>query len=101
MLSNTNFQEQPILFTTHKLVSVGNLVLMDLTTFQKGKKVGLSTAEKIAAISMNVCFISTIGTGGAISTGKPMPDAVYTLHRITPWLSAIASGLLIYLLNTR
>jgi hypothetical protein len=99
LMSHAGEPRNPWLFNTHKIASVSNLILLDVTTFQKRKRMGLSSVEKIAAVTMNVCFISTIATGGALSVGKPIPESVQTIHSITPWLTTIASGLLLYYLN--
>lgn len=99
LMSHNDGYPNTLLLTTHKLASVSNLILLDVTTIHKKKRMNLSVAEKIAAITMNVSFISTIGTGGMLSMKKPMPEAVHKMHSISPWLSVVSSGILLFLLN--
>jgi len=99
LMSNAEGRPNTLLLTTHKLVAVSNLVLLDITAIQKNKTMKLSVAEKITAITMNVCFVGTIATGGMLSIDKEMPNAVHTAHNITPWLTVLSSGVLLYLLN--
>lgn len=98
-LSATEKPYNTILLTGHKLSTLSNIALIDVTLFQKIKHFSLTKTEKISAIIMNICFVSTIATGGMLSTTKTMPKYVHTLHKTTPWLTLASSGLLIYLLN--
>jgi len=43
--------------------------------------------------------VAAIVTGGLVSTGNPMPQAVLTAHRVTPFLSLIAAAASAYLLG--
>ncbi len=98
-LSATEKPYNTILLTGHKLSTLSNIVLIDATLFQKRKHFSLSNTEKLSAIIMNICFVSTIATGGMLSTDRTMPKYVHTFHKTTPWLTLISSGLLLYLLN--
>ncbi|MBK9290848.1 MAG: hypothetical protein IPM52_04390 [Bacteroidetes bacterium] len=98
-LSNSEKPYNTLLFTTHKLSTLSNIALLDYTAWQKHKHFSLTNAEKITSIVMNICFVSTIATGGMLSTNKTMPKFVHTLHKTTPWITIVSSSLLLYLLN--
>lgn len=98
-LSATEKPYNKILLMSHKLSTLSNIALIDITLFQKRKHFSLSNTEKISAIIMNICFVSTIATGGMLSTDKTMPKYVHTFHKTTPWLTLASSVLLLFLLN--
>lgn len=88
-----------VLLAVHKITSASNLVMLDVTIFQKNKVIRLTTGEKIAAVIMNAAFIATIGTGGRLSMKKPAPHSVQEIHKIAPYVTTISAGALLYLLN--
>lgn len=98
-LSNSEKSYNTLLFTTHKLSTLSNIALLDYTVWQKHKQISLTNAEKITSIVMNICFVSTIATGGMLSTNKTLPKFVHSLHKSTPWITVVSSSLLLYLLN--
>lgn len=98
-LSNSEIPYNTLLFTTHKLTTLSNIALLNYTVWQKHKHLSLTNAEKITSIVMNICFVSTIATGGMLSTNKTMPKFVHALHKSTPWITIASSRLLLYLLN--
>jgi hypothetical protein len=46
-------------------------------------------------------FVATIATGGALSTGKAMPEIGSRLHQITPFLTVAGTAVALYLLLWR
>ncbi len=88
------------LLTLHKLSAVSNLVFLDATVLKKQKTASLTFLESFASISLNVCFLGTIATGGMLSMNKQFPKSVNSLHSVTPWLTILSSGALLYLLNS-
>lgn len=99
LLASSDSPPNTALLAVHKLTSAANLVMLDVTLFQKNKVTRLTTGEKIAAVIMNVAFVTTIGTGGRLSMKKPSPNSVQTIHQIAPYVTTISAGALLYLLN--
>lgn len=99
ILTNSSKPLSTLLLTGHKLTGAANLFLLNYTVYQKHKAKPLDNYEILGTVLMNVCFIGTIATGALLSLDKPMPEFVYTLHSITPWLSIITSGILYLLLG--
>lgn len=87
------------LLAIHKLSTVSNLILLDATVLKKRKTASVSWIESFIAITMNVSFVATITTGGLQSVNKSVPGWVNTSHQITPWVTVLSSGTLLYLLN--
>lgn len=99
LLSPSNGKPNTALLTVHKLSSASNLVMLDVTLFQKNKITRLTTGEKIIAVLMNAAFVATIGTGGRLSMEKPAPNSIKNIHKISPYVTTISAGTLLYLLN--
>ncbi len=87
------------LLAVHKLSTVSNLVLLDMTVLKKRKTASLTWLEKFVAITMNASFLATITTGSLQSVEGTVPGWVNTSHQITPWATVLSSGILLYLLN--
>jgi len=90
-----------LLLTVHKLLSVGAVVFLTVILVRINRMDGISSAELIAAVITGVLFLSTIATGGLLSTAKLMPALVHQLHQITPFLTLASTALTLYLLLTR
>jgi hypothetical protein len=99
LMRGSNGNPNDGLLAVHKLSTVSNLVLLDTTLLKKRKTTSLTWMESLVAIAMNVSFVATITTGGLQSVGKPIPEWVNTSHRISPWVTVLSSGTLLYLLN--
>ncbi len=99
LMRGSNGNPNDGLLTVHKLSTVSNLVVLDATVLKKRKTASLSMIESIVAITMNISFVATITTGGLQSVNKTMPGWVHTTHKITPWITVLSSGALLYLLN--
>jgi hypothetical protein len=61
----------------------------------------LSTIELTAGVVTGLFFLSTIVSGGLLSTGKPMPAVILTMHQITPFLTVFSAAVTLYLLLSR
>jgi hypothetical protein len=46
-------------------------------------------------------FLDAVVSGGLLSIGKPMPVAISTMHRITPYLTLFSAAATLYLLLSR
>ena len=87
-----------ILLTVHKLVSVAAVVLLVLTVYRVTWDVALGATDWFAVALTGLFFLGTIATGGLLSADRPMPAAVLTLHRITPFLTVLTTAATLYLL---
>jgi len=99
LLAASGKPHNTVLLAAHKLTSASNLVMLDVTLFQKNKVKRLTAGEKIVAVIMNAAFVSTIGTGGRLSMKKPAPHSVQIIHQFAPYVTTISAGALLYLFN--
>ena len=90
-----------LLLTIHKLFSLAALILIAATIFPSNRGVESDATELGASVVTGLLYLSTIATGALLSTEKPMKDAVLTLHKVTPYLTVIATVVTLYLLMGR
>jgi len=77
----------PVL-TIHKLFSLAALIYLSTRVVRvplNSLKIGLVAAA-------GIFFVSTIITGGLLSTDKPMPAIVHRLHQIIPYLTVLSTA---------
>ena len=84
--------------TLHKLISLAAGVFVLVTTYQRNGVVPLDATEWTAIVVTGLCFAGTVASGGLLSSDKPMPAAVLRVHQIVPVLTALATGVTLYLL---
>lgn len=99
LLSNGNRPPNTALLTIHKLTDVSNLILLDATVLKKRRVTSLTFLEAFTTVTMNICFVGTIATGGMLSMNHEFPSIVKSIHTVTPWLTVLSSGVLLCLLN--
>jgi hypothetical protein len=87
--------------TIHKLISLAAGVFLLVTIYQRNGVVSLSTAEWTAVVVTGLCFAGTVASGGLLSSDNPKPVAVLRVHQIVPVLTALSTGVLLYLMLGR
>ena len=90
-----------IILTIHKLISLAAVVFLAITIYQMNQAAGLSAIGFIAGVVTGLFFLGAIITGGLLSTGKPMPAAILTMHQIAPFLTVLSAAATLYLLLSR
>jgi hypothetical protein len=84
--------------TIHKLISLAAGVFVLVTIYQLNGVAPLSATEWTAIVVTGLCFAGTVASGGLLSSEKPMPVAVLRVHQVVPVLTALATGVTLYLL---
>jgi hypothetical protein len=100
-LSRSGAPYSTMLVTIHKLITLAAMIFFGRIIYQIHKGAPLSTIEWTIVVVMGVLFIGTIITGGLLSTNKPMPAIVLTMHKITPLLTVLSNGIMLYVLLSR
>ena len=100
-LSRSGRPYSMIILTIHKLISLAAVVFLVITMVQANQVVKLSTIDLTAGAVTGLFFLSTMVTGGLLSTDKPMPAVILRLHQITPFLTALSTAVTLYLLLSR
>jgi hypothetical protein len=90
-----------IILTIHKLISLAAVVFLVITIYQINQAVTLSAIGLTAGVVTGLFFLGTIMAGGLLSTGKPMPAAILTMHQITPVLTVFSTAVTLYLVLGR
>ena len=97
-LSHSGKPLNGIILTIHKLISLAAVVFLVITIYQINQAAQLSAIGSIAGVVTGLFFLGAIITGGLLSTGRPLPAAILTMHQITPFLTALSTAVTLYLL---
>ncbi len=98
-LSRSGKPYSGILFNVHKLIALGALVFLGITVSRIHREQGLQPGQTAAVAAAGLCFVVTIITGGLSNIEKALPAVVTVLHRVFPYLTALASAGALYLLR--
>lgn len=90
-----------IILTIHKLIGLAAGVFLVMTVYRIHQVAPLSTVEITAIVVTILFFAGNVTAGGLLSTGKPMPAAILTMHQITPFLTVLSTAATLYLLLGR
>jgi hypothetical protein len=83
--------------TIHKLIGLAAGIFLLVTLYQRNRLVPLNATEWIAIVITGLCFLGTVASGGFLSSDKPVPVAVLRVHQLVPVLTALSSGVTLYL----
>jgi len=97
-LSRSGKPFNAIVLTIHKLISLAAAVFLGIAMYQTNQVAALSTIQLTAGVVTGLFFLDAIVSGGLLSTDKPMPAAILTMHRITPFLTVLSAAVTLYLL---
>lgn len=89
-----------LLLTVHKLIALATVIFIGVTVYSLRTGVRLNTVELIAVITTGVLFFAAIISGGLSTTDKLAYPAIVLIHRITTFLSIVATAATLYLLAT-
>jgi len=81
-----------LLFTLHKLISLGALVWMLVTAARAHRAEPLSGPVWSLVIAAAVFFVATIASGGLVSLEKPAPALIARAHKLLPYITAASSA---------
>lgn len=87
--------------TVHKLISLAAGVYLLVTVVQRNRQVPLGPTEWIALGVTGLCFLAMGASGGFLASNKPMPVALLRIHQVVPALTALCTGVTLYLLLGR
>lgn len=87
-----------LVLTIHKLVALAALVILALLVGRAARTAPLDAVVWVASLAGAVIFVVAIISGGLLSTDKALPPVVKALHRVSPFLAALASAATLYFL---
>lgn len=97
-LSNSGKPYNTIIFTIHKLISLAAIIFLVRTIYQIHQVASLSVIELLTGVVTGLLFIGTIVSGSLLSIDRPMPAVILVMHQVTPFLTALATTITLYLL---
>jgi hypothetical protein len=96
-LSRSGKPYNPALFSIHKLLALGTLVLIGVLAYRSHQLAALNGMQ-VAVLALLVgCFLVTIITGGLLNLERA-PFALKWVHHVMPYLTIITSAGTLYLL---
>lgn len=84
--------------TVHKLVSLAAGIFLIVSIHRLNRADPLDATQWIAILVTGLFFAGDVATGGVLSFEKPRPTAVLRLHQVLPVLTAVSTGVMLYLL---
>lgn len=100
-LRNSGKPLNTLIFTIHKLIALG-AVVMTIIQFFGAIKNGESQSMVIALLILaGLCVMALFATGALMSIGKLSYDVLLGIHRGATILAAISTTLVVYLLSRR
>jgi len=85
-------------FNLHKFIGLGIGAFLIVMVYRVHQAAPLSAVQVTAVGITALLFIINVIAGGLVSLSKPMPGAVKLIHKVFPYLCAIAAGMTIYFL---
>jgi hypothetical protein len=86
-----------ILLTVHKIISLLTVVLIGLTLARLRQGIGLSAVEIAVVAFCGLLWLLTIASGGWVSADRVVPAFLTAAHRVLPFLTVLATGIVGYL----
>lgn len=87
-----------LLVTIHKLIGLATGVFLALNIYRIHKTAPLSPVQIVAVAVTILLFAVNVATGSLLSTNKAMPEAVSIINKFFPYLTVVATGVMLYLL---
>lgn len=85
-----------VILTIHKLISLAAGIALGITLYRLNQAAGLSSAALTAVVVTGVLFVLTVLSGGIWSIEKELPTVVLRLHQVSPFLTALSTGVMLY-----
>ena len=106
VLSNSGKPHNSLIFTIHKLVAIGTVIVMGVNIYHLNQAGGVHILHVVSFGATGLFFLALIVSGSVLSLVTAalleLDDtalrAVLTVHQIVPLLALVASGVSIYLL---
>ena len=97
-LSHLGRPYHTMVFTLHKLISVGAVVFTVITVIHLLRQVDRRTAAVLLMVVTALFIVVLLVSGALLSIDKPVHSIFLTLHRILPIVTVGTTALTFYLL---
>jgi hypothetical protein len=85
--------------TLHKLIGVAIGVYLGLRVYEVAQESPLGSVVIISIAVTVLLFVGLVATGSLLSAEREMPEVVKGFHRALPYLTALSTGITVYLLQ--
>jgi len=100
-LSRSGKPYNSLVFNAHKLIGLGMGVYLIRTVYRTHQIASLDPMEITVIAVTVVLFLGTVVAGGLVSTDMRLPIAVAWVHKLSPYLIVLSTGVTLYLLLNR
>ena len=83
--------------TVHKLIGLALGIYLGWMIYQTHRIIPLSSTQIIAVTVTVLFFAVNVATGSLLSANKPMPEVVSVINKWFPYLTAVSTGIMVYL----
>ncbi len=82
----------------HKFIGLGAVVFLARAVYQTHQAAPLSPGSMAASLVSAAFFVLTIVSGGLVSIDRPIPALLTLTHKLSPYLTALATAATLYLM---
>jgi len=100
-LSQSGKPLNTLLFTIHKLIALGAVILTGIQIYRALKNIEIQALLIALIVFAGLCVLALFVTGALMSIGKPAYDILRAIHTVAPLLAVIAVAVTVYLLAGR
>ena len=86
------------LITVHKLIGLAAGIYLGVSIYRLHQVAPLGTAQFVVIAVTVLSFLINVTTGSLLSAERAMPQAVSVVNKWFPYLTVIATGVMLYLL---
>jgi hypothetical protein len=83
-------------FNLHKFIGLGTGAFLIVMVYRANQAAPLTAVQVTVVAITALLFILNVIAGGLVSLSKPMPGAVKLVHKVFPYLCAIAAGVTVF-----
>jgi hypothetical protein len=87
-----------IVLTAHKILSLSAVALLVVIAYRASRASQLGTSDWIAVFGAGFFWVIAVVSGGLAAAQRDPGGAIRVLHRVASILTALASGLALYVL---
>jgi heme A synthase len=97
-LSRTGKPYSVLIQTIHKLVGVAMGVYLIRMVYLTHQTSPLNPVGTLVSVVTVLLFLGLVATGGILATEKSMPIVVTAIHKVLPYLTALSTGAVLFLI---
>jgi hypothetical protein len=97
VLSNSGKPYPGAIFTVHKLVALGTVIVIGRSVYHLYGAVGVRALAPVILAVAGLAFLALFVSGGLLSIRDSLPAAVLRIHQVAPLLALVSVSIAFYL----